>query len=296
MALVVPTNGLTPAQHSYRFPMDIPTIESSSPDNESSSFEPSSPHRFRKFSWTSNSSDQNFLPSPPKSRKGSACSALSENSALYCRSRRRSSFSTLSHIDEEAVLIGVQNTPDSRSCPHLVFSQPKLLGGSQASTINGYLSHENEVFTSLALDINPKTHHVSEVFQLSDKKLLVIIENFLTNCTDIYHDSIRNISSAISNNAPKLTLNKLYDLCALDESKRVLAFYNILKGELVIVSYKFAKENSYSKQILHMLPHFGHRALRIRKLLFVLGTSDLIFIESTNSYKTFDMLTGRLRQ
>ncbi|ORX73493.1 hypothetical protein K493DRAFT_321752 [Basidiobolus meristosporus CBS 931.73] len=296
MALVESATGLTPAQCNYRFPMNIPIPENGSYESEQTSLDSSSSYRNRKSSWTSISSEQNFLPSPPKSRKGSTCSVLSEHSAFFCRSRRRSSFSTLSHIDEEATLVEVHSAPDFRTCPQLVFSQPKLLGGSQTKKEKtSTQAPGNEVLTTLVLEVNPKTHHVSEVFQLSDKKLLVIIENFLTNCTDIYHESIRNISFAIANNAPKLTFNKFYEHCALDESKQLIALYNILGGELVIVSYKFAKENVYSKQIYDMLPHFGQHPLKIRKLLFVLGTNDLIFVETPSTYQAFDLLTNRLR-
>ncbi|ORX89207.1 hypothetical protein K493DRAFT_305957 [Basidiobolus meristosporus CBS 931.73] len=297
MTLVVPTNGLTPAQQSYRFPMDIPTVETDSLGFDPFAFEHSPSQRYRKSSWASNSSELSFLPSPPKSRKSSACSALSDHSAIYCRTRKHSNFSTLSHIDEEAIFIGVQHSQDFRTCPQLIFSQPKLLGGSRFQSANWNSSaHDDEVLTSMVLDINPRTHNVSEVFQLSDKRLLIVIENFLTNCTEIYHDTIRNIPLSVINNTPKLTLNRHYDLCAIDESKRVIALYNLLNGELMIVSYKFAKENSYSKQILHMFPHFDHHSFKARKLLFVLGTCDLLFIESAHSYRTFDMLTATLRK
>ncbi|ORX95272.1 hypothetical protein K493DRAFT_301572 [Basidiobolus meristosporus CBS 931.73] len=136
------------------------------------------------------------------------------------------------------------------------------------------ISHDVKV-VYLPLSLNPTTHHIVNVYQLNDKRLLLVVENFVTGCTEIYLESIKNLNSALAEKSPVATVNKLCQLSALDAIQGTLALYSVVEGELYTFQFAADGDEVYVKKTrIPLKSHFKKQQLpKIRQLLFILGTT-----------------------
>ncbi|ORX91526.1 hypothetical protein K493DRAFT_378489 [Basidiobolus meristosporus CBS 931.73] len=173
------------------------------------------------------SSAPTILEDPLDSRVMSVCS---DAQSLGPIRNRRGSMNSRNGLDDDAIFVELVNPSDLRYCPYLVFTHhPHNIGDeSQDST-----SNLNEMgYFPLSIPINPHTHHVIEAYQLNDKRMLLVIENYWTKCTEIYFDSIKNIINLVNLKVPAFTLNAQCHLTTLNQVKSMLALYDIIGNEV----------------------------------------------------------------
>ncbi|KAK9710325.1 hypothetical protein K7432_008495 [Basidiobolus ranarum] len=215
-----------------------------------------------------------------------AMSVCSDAQSLVASPSRRGSMSTRSGLDDNAILVEFVNPSDLRCCPYLVFSHHSHnFGDEQVHTATEDTSEMK--YFPLSIPINPRTHHIIEVYQLNDKRILIVIENYWTKCTEIYLDSIKNIIRLINLKLPFITLNTQCHLTTLNQVKGMLALYDIIGNELFIVSYTNGAKLPLTS--ISLKQYTANNQMKVRNILFILGTNELCFAESTGSLKMFDL-------
>ncbi|KAK9767138.1 hypothetical protein K7432_003297 [Basidiobolus ranarum] len=196
-------------------------------------------------------------------------------------------------IDSNATLFALLHAKDQFSTPWLGFSQRSHPSGLSNISLN-QITHDVKV-VYLPLRLNPTTHHIINVYQLNDKRLLLIVENFVTGCTEIYLETIKNMNTALLEKTPVATVNILCQLTALDAIRGTLALYSVVEGELHTFQFDTDGDEVYVKKTRILLkPLFKRSQLpRIHQLLFILGTSELCFVETGSKVMVFDLRRKR---
>ncbi|KAK9765355.1 hypothetical protein K7432_006376 [Basidiobolus ranarum] len=198
---------------------------------------------------------------------------------------RRGSITAYSNLDDDAILVECSNPSDLHSCPYLVFSHHLQVFAEGKVYKSDDISERN--YFTLYVPIDPRTHHIIEVYQLNDKRILMVIENYWTKCTELYLDTIKNILRLVHSKTPYITLNTQCHFTALNQMKGILALYDAIGSELSIVSYVDASKHPISS--ISLKPFMARYQMKIRNLLFILGTDELCFVKSSGSFKIFDL-------
>ncbi|ORY01926.1 hypothetical protein K493DRAFT_387792 [Basidiobolus meristosporus CBS 931.73] len=134
------------------------------------------------------------------------------------------------NLDDDAILIEFMNHDNLRVSPCLIFSHyihDISDRRSQLSEDFGKVS-----FFTLTIPIDTRMHHVVEVYQLNDKRILVVIENYWTKCTELYLDTIRNIIGLVRLRTPFIILKTQCHFTALNQLKGILALYDAIGTEV----------------------------------------------------------------
>ncbi|KAK9768791.1 hypothetical protein K7432_000309 [Basidiobolus ranarum] len=201
----------------------------------------------------------------------------------------------LSEIDGCASLFALLHAKDEFSTPFLGFSQRSHPSGLSNISLN-QITHDVKV-VYLPLRLNSLMQHINSVYQLNDKRLLLIIENFVTGCTEVYLETINNLNTALLERMPVATVNKLCQLSALDTLHGTLALYSVIEGELHTFQVDSLEGELYESNSHILLKPFSKKRQlpRIRQLLFILGTRELCFVENEAKVMIFDMKRKRFK-
>ncbi|ORX93253.1 hypothetical protein K493DRAFT_338384 [Basidiobolus meristosporus CBS 931.73] len=196
-------------------------------------------------------------------------------------------------LDDQSTLIDLVNSAGEYSFPILIFSQPASFPSSDNS--RHFKSNEQELLVPMPLNFYTKTQSVVNVYQLNDNRMLLIVANYTTGSTEIYLEAISQLNSALLNHQPALVLKGLYGLTAIDQTKFLLALYNVDNAELHTVSLMQSNRSTRLMECqLDMSSIIQFRPSSIWRILFLLGTYDLCFVESESSHFTYNLRTGKV--
>ncbi|KAK9766652.1 hypothetical protein K7432_004137 [Basidiobolus ranarum] len=202
--------------------------------------------------------------------------------------------SSISTPNDDSTLIDFVTSTEDCCVPILVFSQPTSVPSTNSSCTFVSVDQQEDI-VPMQLDLYSKAQSVINVYQLNDNRMLLIVANYGTSSTEIYLETVSRLNTTLLKHTPALVLNGLYNLTAIDQTKYLLALYNVEHAELHTVSLLQCSRNTRLMECkLDMAPIFQYHPSTIWRILFHLGTYDLCFVESESTVLTYNLRTGKL--
>ncbi|KAK9721059.1 hypothetical protein K7432_003737 [Basidiobolus ranarum] len=222
------------------------------PEREDSNISPGG--SVNRRSWTSEDSSPEIN---IRSRQDSISSTSSDLSS--CKEG-------LFHLENEEMLVDFYNT-DISAVPSLLLWKRSIGDSISVSEAN---------YTHQALNVDVQTQEILNVSQLTDRRIVVVINDHQLQRTEIFIEYATTLNSALAQRSPKLILKRMYDLVGLNFVRNMLAVYSHADGELALVSCK-----RDSVEVINSACVFASgcpQSNRVKKLMFVHGSSELCMV------------------
>ncbi|ORX96630.1 hypothetical protein K493DRAFT_300835 [Basidiobolus meristosporus CBS 931.73] len=181
------------------------------------------------------------------------------------------------HLENEEVLVDFYNS-DQCLIPSILLWK-RSIGDSLRETEANY--------THQALCIDIQTQEIVKVAQLTDRRIVVVINDYPSNRTHVYVEYATMLNTALAQKLPKLVLKKTYHLAGLNFGRSILALYSHVESELVLISCKKASAVVINSACIFVS---GRPQGAVKKLMFIHGSNELCLV-TENGIKTLSLST-----
>ncbi|ORX96278.1 hypothetical protein K493DRAFT_314614, partial [Basidiobolus meristosporus CBS 931.73] len=181
---------------------------------------------------------------------------------------------TDANLENEEVLVEFFNVD--------VYPVPKLLLCKRNVGESAEVTEANYFY--LALNINVQTQRILGVFQLKDRRMIVVICDHTKQQTEIYVEFASALASTIGQKCPKFCLGNMFDLVGLNFVQNILAVYSHVCSELVLLAFREESVEIINSACISI----SGLTSEVKRIMFIHGSSELCLV-TKNGLRTFNL-------
>ncbi|RUP36199.1 hypothetical protein BC936DRAFT_138481 [Jimgerdemannia flammicorona] len=171
---------------------------------------------------------------------------------------------------------------------------------------------------------------IRKIYQLENGKILCFLHNNRNHSTEVYYDKVPRIGSTVSNGISLKKFSRSFQFTAFEDVNGLLALYSTENGTVslrhhpliaIVLKYHFTcllfyypkhgfeftlqlhvysfdekrRELSVRRANIQILPWYNNVAPKLSQILFINGTEDLCFVETSGHVRVYSLVTEQFQ-